>query len=375
MYYTLLAESFHPLHGESLLLEHMRIAQVAPLTERVPPKTYGGTERVVFALTEELVARGHDVTLFATGDSITSAKLASVYPRSLREAHIGDLGTRNHWTLLNIGAAYGQQEEFDIIHDHNGVISLPTANIAATPVVMTLHGIFTQWNKPLFASLRKPHLVTISKSQGLSVPGLNYIGNVYNGLDMSTYPFSSTHDGYLLFVGRITQEKGVHIAIEIAKKLSLPLIIAAKLDGAAAKYFQQHIKPHLGKTIRWIGEVSDHERNKLMSRALCFLHPVTWPEPFGLTLIEAMACGCPVVAIGKGSVPEIVVHGETGFVAKSEDQIASYVLDIDRIDRSYCRYYARTHFSGEGMADGYEAVYREVLKKEYQEYPTEPLFA
>ncbi|KKR80815.1 MAG: Glycosyl transferase, group 1, partial [Candidatus Daviesbacteria bacterium GW2011_GWA1_41_61] len=185
----------------------MKIAQIAPIVERVPPKKYGGTERVVYALTEDLVRLGHDVTLFASGDSITSAKLISVYPRALREARLKDIYGLNTWTLLNIGLAYKMQDQFDVIHDHTGHIGLPTANICRKPVVMTLHGPFTVDNKPLFKELNNPHLVSISKSQmvsGLNLP--NYAGTVYNGLAMEDYPFSDKDEGYLLFVGRISME-------------------------------------------------------------------------------------------------------------------------------------------------------------------------
>lgn len=342
----------------------MKIAQIAPLIERIPPKKYGGTERVVHALTEELVKRGHEVTLFASGDSLTSAKLVSVYHRALREAKLQDIYGTNTFVMMNIGVAYQRHQEFDIIHDHTGIISLPTANICPTPVVMTVHGAFTLENRAVFQALRNPYQVTISNAQSYAVPSLHHAGTVYNGLNMTSYPFSREHDGYLLYVGRISIEKGVHYAIRAAQALDLPLIIAAKLDPLDKPYFQQYIEPHLSDQITWINEVDEAERNKLMSRAKCFLHPVTWREPFGLTLIEAMACGCPVVAFNKGSIPEIIKNGETGYVVEDIEGMIDAIQAIDNIDRQACRDHALSNFSAENMASGYEAIYEKILKHE-----------
>lgn len=343
----------------------MKIAQIAPIVERVPPKKYGGTERVVFALTEELIRRGHEVTLFASGDSITSAKLVSVYPRSIRDAKLKDLYGPNILTLLNIGLAYSMQNQFDIIHDHNGQLGLPVANIAQTPTVMTLHGPLTVEIKRIFTTLKEPYLVSISNSQRKLAPNLNYIGCVYNGLNMKDYPFSNSHESYLLFVGRICLEKGTHLAIEVAEYLDLPLVIAAKLDAVDMPYFNEYVGPRLSDNIRWIGEVDEKERNKLMSRALCLLHSITWPEPFGLTMIEAMACGCPVIAFNRGSVPEIIKDGKNGFVIKNEDVdgMIEAVGKLDQINRGFCREYALKMFSDTKMADGYEKIYQRVIKK------------
>lgn len=341
----------------------MKIAQIAPIIERVPPKKYGGTERVVFNLTEELVRRGHEVTLFASGDSITSANLVSVYPKALREIRFKELYGQNDLTALNIGLAYGMQDQFDIIHDHNGTFSLPTANLAKTPVVMTMHGPFTTTNRHLFEKLDKPYLISISNSQALSGSKVKVFDNVYNGLDMEDYPFSNSNDGYLLFVGRISMEKGVHFAIDVAVELNLPLIIAAKLDSVDMSYFNEYIGPRLSDNqIRWIGEVDETERNKLYSRALCTLHPVTWKEPFGLTLIEAGACGCPVVAFNKGSIPEIIKNGKTGFVVDDLEQMIAAVENIDLIDRQYCRDYVLENFNAQKMADDYEKIYMRILE-------------
>ncbi len=339
----------------------MKIAQIAPIVERVPPKKYGGTERVVHALVEELVRRGHEVTLFASGDSETSATLHSVYPRALRDARIADVYGANSWTLLNIAMAYEMQDEFDIIHDHTIPLSLPTANIATTPVVATMHGPFSAANRRLFQTLRGPGIVSISESQIFSAPGINHVATVYNGLPMEHYPFGETAGDYLLYVGRFSMEKGVHYAIEVAEQLDMPLIIAAKLDPGDQAYFRNYIEPRLSDRVRWVGEVDEEERNKLMAGAKCFLHPVTWREPFGLTLIEAMACGCPVVAFNRGSIPEIVQTGVTGFVVEDTDSMIDAVSAIGDISRAACREHALSKFNVKNMADAYEAVYQKMV--------------
>lgn len=341
----------------------MKIAQIAPIIERVPPKKYGGTERVVHALTEELVRRGHDVTLFASGDSITSATLVSVAPVALREVKAKEIYGNNILSLLNIGTAYGMEKNFDIIHDHNGYLSLPVANMATTPVVTTMHGPITPEVRKIFSRLSKPSIVSISKAQMAPAPNLNYAGTVYNGLEMDTYPFSAENEGYLLYVGRISMEKGTHIAIEVAQELNLPLVIAAKLDRVDEPYYREYVKESLSEKIRWIGEVDEAERNKLYSKALAFLHPITWREPFGLTLVEAMACGAPVIAFGLGSIPELVVHGKTGFVVHDLEGMIDAVGQIDRIDRAQCREHSLANFSAARMADGYEKVYASLLEK------------
>ena len=341
----------------------LRIAQISPIAERVPPEKYGGTERVVSTLTEELVKRGHKVTLFASGDSKTQAKLVSVYPRGLRGAKVKDTYGTNIHTLLNIGAAYQRQDEFDIIHDHNSFLSLPTANLAHVPVLMTIHGPITVNIRKNFETLRNPHLVAISDSQRESAPNLNWTGMIHHGLDFKNFPFSETTEGYLLFVGRISMEKGVHFAIETAQYLDLPLIIAAKLEGFDTQYFNEYVGPMLSNgQIKWVGEVDQDERNRLMSKALCFLHPVTWKEPFGLTLIESMACGCPVIGFNKGSIPEVIRNGKTGFVVEDVEEMAEAVNNIKKIERIFCRDYARENFNSKLMTDNYEKIYYQILE-------------
>lgn len=351
----------------------MKIAMIAAPIERIPPKLYGGTERVVSALTEELVRMGHDVTLFASGDSQTSAKLVAAFPKPLRESYptSAQIMERIQTTLLHLGSAYAQQDKFDIIHDHTSIFGLSYAQSSRTPVVSTLHGCLTQNAIPLYEKFHKPYLVTISNSQSRPAPHLNYISTIYNGLAMHHYPFSDVHKGYLLAVGRLCPEKGIHNAITIAQRANLPLIIAAKLEDHHMEYFNQKIKPHLNKKIRWIGEVNERERNELMKHALCFLHPLEWEEPFGLTIIEAMSCGTPVIAFNKGSMPEIIQHGKTGFLAKDIDDAVACIQKLDSIDRQYCRSYSLQHFSSRKMAREYEAVYTSIVnaEKNYRHLP------
>ena len=344
----------------------MRIAQIAPVWERIPPKKYGGTERIIYYLTEELVRRGHEVTLYASGDSITTAKLNSVTPQNLRDTQKKDIyNGLNEYNMLNFAQAYQDQDQFDIIHDHNGPSSLATANISRVPVVYTLHYI-AEKETLLWRSLNNPFLVSISKGALKKNWNMQSFATVYHGLKMDDFPFSEKPNGYLLFVGRMHPDKGVHNAIKVAQTLNMKLIIAArylKTVKVERDYFEKYVKPHLtDPRIKFIGEVDEKTRNHLMSKAICILHPITWPEPFGLTMIEAMACGCPVVAFNKGSIPEIVVNGKTGFVVNSVAQMIQAVKNIDKISRKACREYALETFSVEKMADNYLEVYEKAIE-------------
>lgn len=341
----------------------MKIAQIAPIAERVPPQKYGGTERIVHQLSEGLVKKGHQVTLFATGDSITHAQLKSIYPQGLREAKVKDPHGINPWTLLHLGWAYSFQEDFDIIHDHNNPISLPMANNAKRPVVMTIHSPLDETNQKLLSTLKNPNFVSISYSQIANATNVNFVDTVHNGLDLADREFSSSPDGYLLFIGRMSPEKGPHLAIEVAERIGLPLVMAAKVDEVDKDYFSQYIAPKLSQKITWIGEVTDEEKGQLYSKALAFLHPVTWPEPFGLTMIEAMASGCPVIGFNKGSVAELVIDKMTGFVVDNIEEMVESVRQIDKIDRHETRKYALTHFGSSLMVDRYEAIYQQVLSR------------
>lgn len=339
----------------------MKIAQIAPLIERVPPTTYGGTERVVSALTEELVKRGHDVTLFASGDSITSAQLVSIYPTHLRQAKLDDFRI-NSIRLMGIGVPYQHQNEFDIIHDHNLPFSIPTANLAKIPVVATLHGPIDPGNKELYENLSNPYLISISEAQVPKKSTLNHVATIYHGLNMQHYPFSETGGDYLLYVGRIAPKKGLHRAIEVANMLNKKLIIAAKLDEVHRPYFDKKIKSHLSDQIQWVGEVTEKERNQLMAHALAFVHPACWEEPFGLTMIESMACGTPVVAFNRGSIPELIKNGKNGYIVETNEEMAEAIRNIGKIDRKFCRKFALQHFNVGKMTDEYEMVYQAILQ-------------
>jgi len=348
--------------------KNMKIAQIAPISESIPPKKYGGTERVVYELTEELVKRGHEVTLFATGDSNTSAELISILPRALRELNLPNPYSLNEWSFTHVGNAYNMQEQFDIIHDHNRIISMPTANLSKTPVIMTMHEMFHESNIPLYELLNNVNIVTISDSQIPKNTNLNIVGTVYHGQTMKYYPFHDSDDGYLLCVGRMSREKGIHHAIEVAQALDMPLVIAARVGDFDVEYYKDYIKPKLSdKRITWVGEVTEKERNQLMSRARCLLHPVTWPEPFGLAMIESMACGAPVVAFNKGSIPEVITEGKTGFIVSSVDEMIQKVKLTASLDRIACRNHALSQFSPQRMTDEYEKIYYNVLSRQKNE--------
>lgn len=223
-----------------------------------------------------------------------------------------------------------------------------------------MHGPFTTENRKLFEMLRAPHVVTVSQAQLYPLPNINHAGTVYHGLPLERAPISLEHDGYLLYVGRISIEKGVHYALDVAQVLDLPLILAAKVETVDLAYFKELIEPRLGERIRWVGEVGEEERDRLMSRAMAFLHPVTFREPFGLTLIEAMATGCPVIAFNRGSIPEIVKTGVTGYVVEDVEGMVDALNNIGAIDRAACRKHVLEHFTAKKMADGYEKIYKKL---------------
>ncbi len=353
----------------------MKIAQIAPPYESVPPKKYGGTERVVYALTEELVHRGHDVTLFASGDSKTSARLISTFPKGIREQFPRDMSPfddaqRTMAFVQHLVKAYKMAAEFDIIHDHTTLRSLPLGltfgQYSKVPVISTLHSVLTEHNIQNYEKLNRAYLVAISEAQKKPAPNLNYIATVHNGLEMHEYPFAARPGSYLLHVGRIASIKGVHHAIAIAKKLNLPLIIAAKLDEVDKPYYEEKVKPFIdGEQICWIGEVTQEERNDLMANALCFMHTLDWEEPFGLTLIESMACGTPVAAFNRGSMPEIIQQGKTGWIADTVDELAQLIKDnAKEVNRHYCRSYALNRFSAKRMTSEYEMIYESIISAE-----------
>ena len=344
----------------------MRIAQVAPLWERVPPPAYGGTELVVGLLTDELVRRGHDVTLFASGDSITLAKLESIHPQSLRlDATVKEYGI---YEMLLLSQVYERSQEFDIIHCHVGCTALPYANLVKTPTVHTLHGVFTADNEKLFWYARNQPFVSISNAQREPRLNLNCVATVYNGIDTNTYKFfpEPQDPPYLAFLGRLSPEKGPHLAIEIAKRSGWRLKMAGKIDAVDADYFEREIKPHIdGKQIEYLGEADRAQKNALMGTAVATLFPITWREPFGLVMVESMASGTPVIAMELGSTPEVIAHGETGFLCQSVDECIAAIARVAQLNRWVCREYVENNFSVQRMADGYEAVYQQILAERF----------
>jgi glycosyltransferase involved in cell wall biosynthesis len=343
----------------------LRIAMVAPLTEPVPPPLYGGTERVVSVLTEELVRRGHDVTLFASGDSKTSAKLFPCCERGLRL----DKTAKDYvaHTLFGCGEAYVRAAEFDIIHNHNDYIAFPFARMALTPTVTTVHGrLDLPEVKQIYDAYPEHQLVSISNDQQSWLPNRRWLATVYNGIDIENYHFKEEGGDYLVFLGRISPEKRVDRAIEIARDVGMRLIIAAKVDRVDQDYHENAIKPLIERNsnlVEYIGEVNEQEKDQLLGGAYAYLFPVDWPEPFGLTMAEAMATGCPVIATKAGSAPEVVADGETGFVCRSFSAMVQAVGRIGEIDRRACRAHVERNFSPTAMADGYERVYAQVAGK------------
>jgi glycosyltransferase involved in cell wall biosynthesis len=340
----------------------MKIAQLAPLWECVPPPAYGGIELVVSLLTEELVARGHEVTLFASGDSLTKANLEAVHNRALRlDPDIKEYGV---YEMLNLIKLYERADEFDIIHSHVGCAALTYAKLCSTPTVHTLHGIFTPDNQKLFSYTKDQPYISISNSQRDTSLGLNYVSTVYNSIRVSDHQFFERPDEplYLAFLGRMSPEKGPHHAIEIAKQVGIPLKMAGKVDPVDEVFFREEIEPLVdGEFIQFLGEANHQQKNNLMGRAMATLFPITWREPFGLVMIESMAAGTPVIGMGLGSVPEVIADGVSGFVCSSVADCVAAVGKVDSISRQGCRDYVSQKFGVSAMTNGYEAVYQQLL--------------
>ncbi len=341
----------------------LRIAIMAPLVEAVPPTLYGGTERVVSLLTEELVRRGHEVTLFAAGDSRTAARLVAVSPRGLRLDHqIRDYAA---YTLVGLGEAYDRASEFDLMHNHNDYLAFPMARLVDTPTVTTTHGrLDLQEVRRFYELFPEQRLVSISHDQRSWLPGANWVGTAFNGVAFEHFRLRETPGDYLVFLGRISPEKRPDRAIEIARDVGMRLVIAAKVDPVDQEYYDYAIKPlirHHSGLVEFIGEVNEQEKDELLGNAYAYLFPIDWPEPFGLTMVEAMATGTPVIASRNGSTPEVVQDGVSGFVCDTVKEMIEAVARVATLDRAACRRYAERHFSPEAMATAYETIYRQVL--------------
>jgi glycosyltransferase involved in cell wall biosynthesis len=344
----------------------MRIAQVSPLWERVPPPAYGGVELVVGLLTDELVRRGHEVTLFASGDSLTLANLTSVHPRAIRL----DPTVKEYpiYEMLQLGRLLERADEFDVIHSHMGCSALPYAKMLKTPVVHTLHGTFSSDTRKMYGYAKDQSYVSISDAQRDPQLELNCVATVYNGIDVNSHKFFAEPDEppYLAFLARMSPEKGPHHAIAIAKATGLPLKMAGKVDVVDVEFFETEIKPHIdGEQIQFLGEANHTQKNALMGQAIATLFPITWREPFGLVMVESMAAGTPVIAMQMGSTPEVIQPGVSGFLCNSVEECVEAVQKVQQIDRLGCREYVSNRFGVKQMVDGYEAVYQQLISKRF----------
>ncbi len=341
----------------------MKIAQIAPLYEAVPPKLYGGTERIVHYLTEELVALGHEVTLFASGDSKTRARLVAHVPKALRLNKNCEDQLAPH--IVQLQEILEQAEEFDVIHFHTDYIHFPFTQKLAAPHVTTLHGKLTIPELQLvYNKFPDQPVISISNQQRKPLPQANWLGTVYHGLPANLHKPGKGKGEYLAFLGRVSPEKGLDKAIAVAKATGIKLKIAAKIDKADREYYEEHIKPLLDHPlIEYVGEVNEKQKTEFLGNALALLFLINWEEPFGLVLIEAMACGTPVIACKRGSVPEIIEHGRNGFVVRNEREAIKAVRQISQIDRSQVRQSFEERFTSRRMALDYMAVYQLLQKK------------
>jgi len=351
----------------------MRIAQVAPPFESVPPARYGGTERVVSTLTEELVRLGHEVTLFASADSQTSARLEPVVDSAIWHADppYHDLTA---FAAVTLGKLTRQFANFDVIHNHLDYIAYPLARLAPCPMITTLHGrLDLPEYEHVYREFADVPLVSISNSQRRPAPSANWVATIYHGIPLNEFSFNPRPTGYLAFLGRISPDKGLDTAIRVARQSGVPLRIAARkplrLKGDANvqadwEHYRNDIQPLLKRgDATLIGEVAGEDKDRFLRNAAALLFPIRWPEPFGLVMAEALACGTPVIALRDGSVPEVIEDGVTGFICESEEDMVSAIGRLGEIDRARCRAEAERRFSPGAMASAYERVYEDLLRR------------
>lgn len=343
----------------------MKIAQIAPLWESVPPQRYGGTERIVSYITEELVRQGHDVTLFASGDSLTAARLKAVCPQALR-LNNGIFNRDAPQVLLQEWAFGAMAKEFDLIHSHLDFLGFSTARRCGTPVVTTLHGrLDLPELVPVFHEFAEMPLVSISESQRRPLPFSNWVGTVHHGLPDLYRPHYEPGK-YLAYLGRISPEKRPDHAITLAKRVGIPLKMAAKVDPADEAYFRAEIEPMMRHPlIEFLGEITDEEKDEFIGNAIALVCPYDWPEPFGIVLIEALACATPVLAYRRGSIPEIIESGVTGFISETLDEMISSVTNLETIDRRHCRESFDRRFTATRMVSDYVKIYEEVVRENH----------
>jgi glycosyltransferase involved in cell wall biosynthesis len=341
----------------------MRIAVLSPPWFPVPPAGYGGIEWVVSLLADGLATAGHDVTLFASGDSYTKAKLASVFTEAPSEQIGMTLPDLRHAL-----ACYELADEFDIVNDHSGPLAAAVGAAVGTPVVHTVHGPLTGPPGALYSSLARvaPRVgfVSLSYNQRKPLPDLNWVGNCHNALDLGAYPVHHERGEYLLFLGRMSPDKGCHRAVEVARKAGVPLKIAGKMrEPPEREYFEEHVAPHLGDGVEYLGETSHGKKVALLQNARATLFPIEWEEPFGLVMIESMACGTPVIATRWGAVPEVIEEGRSGVIVDDYREMAAALADADRLEPLECRRSVEERFSSERMVRDYEETYAAMLER------------
>ncbi len=342
----------------------MRIAQIAPLFESVPPLRYGGTERVVHWLTEELVGMGHDVTLFATGDSRTSAKLVPMRAQGERFARNFEYNNAPYARMVEL--VRRQADQFDVLHFHIDFHPFSVFTRQSTPFLTTLHGRLDQgWIPQIYDLFPEVPLVSISDRQRVPMPHLNYAATILHGMPRDLLRPVADGQDYFAFLGRISPEKGIEAAIRIASAAGVKLVVAAKVGEEDAPYYAEVIAPLLeGDAVEFIGEIDDSQKPAFLSGARALLFPIDWPEPFGLVMIEAMACGCPVIAFRKGSVPEVIEDGHTGFIVDTVDEAVAACGRLPELDRAAVRARFEGRWTAERMARDYVALYEKLIAGE-----------
>lgn len=347
-------------------MKKLRIAQLVPFEETVPPTKYGGTELVASNLSDGLVKQGHDVTLFSVGGSKTRAKLVKIFPGPLRAMHGTDLKARESMKFMGVGKVLSLvgNGKFDVVHNHIGWRVLPFLDLIPAPVVTTLHGpLNIAYQQFVYGHYKTAPYVSISNNQRKPMK-LNFTATVYNGIRVDKFPYLEKKDNYLAFLGRMSPEKGPVQAIQVAKKTKRRLIMAAKVDAVDVKFFNEKVKPLIdGKQIKFLGEVDHAGKSKLLSHAAGLLALIQWEEPFGLFMAEANACGTPVIAMARGAAPELIAHKKTGYLVHSTDEAARMVSKLGIIKPKDCRARAQAHFSVEAMVAGYLKVYEKLVRK------------
>ena len=335
----------------------MKIGMLSPIAWRTPPRHYGPWENVVSLLTEALVKRGIDVTLFATGDSLTNARLQAICKKGYEEDRSIEPKV---WECLHISEVFEHAGEFDLIHNNFDFLPLTYSGLISTPVITTIHGFSSPKIYPVYQKYNdRAFYVSISKADRLD--SLDYVANVYHGIDISQFTFQPRPDKYLLFFGRIHIDKGAGEAIEIAKKSGMKLIMAGIIQDS--QYYEKNIRPFIdGRRVIYVGSAGPEKRDSLLGNAYAMLHPINFDEPFGLSVVESMACGTPVIAFNRGSMPELINHGHNGFLVQTVDEAVAAVNDIPMIERSACRRVVEERFTADRMAEDYIDVYRRVLK-------------